>query len=130
MTKDRIPEMLRAHAPDITDREAAAIYWSVMTQWRDDYSRETTFHRSSQLQRLTNDLVRMRSASNPPWGAIGRHEEIIARITGTFAEQRVTIVDAPAQIKEALVSVISGMSEDEMQEFLEAEGVEVVDSGS
>jgi hypothetical protein len=123
VTKDRIPDALRTRVPDITDQEAFSLYWSIMKEWRDDYSRESSFHRSAQIQRLMSDLSKMRTQAKPPWQSIGRHEELVSKITGTIAPVRVTVMDAPTEIREALTTVIAELSDQEVEEFLLAEGV-------
>lgn len=132
VAKDRIPTALRqvenGAFRDITDGEASAIYSAVLRDWREDYSREVTYHRVAQVRRLMNDLVRMRSQPKVPWSSVGRHEELLSEITGTKREMRVSIVDAREDVKDALANVIGNMSEDEIDSFIEAEGIDLGDT--
>lgn len=116
--RDRIIRAVSALVPDLSETEADKFYSQILRDWRDDYSRESTFHRATQIRRLTNDLVKMRSGAKVPWGAISRHEELLAKITGTMAPLRVAVLDVREELKTSIATTIGNMTDAELDSII------------
>lgn len=65
-------------------------------------------YKAEQVARLRSDLLRMRSMDRKPWSSIAKHEELLARITGTLEPIGVSVTAAVA-VQESLVAVIGRM---------------------
>ncbi len=64
--------------------------------------------RSDQLARLRNHLMRMASATKPPWASIQSTEKLIAEIEGNLAPRRLQ-VELHA-VPDALAAAVAGMT--------------------
>jgi len=77
------------------------------------FDKDRARYKSEQVQRLQSDLVRMRSQGKIPWGAVSRHEQLIARVTGTIEPIAVS-VSGTIDVREALVAVVQRLDPGEM----------------
>lgn len=84
----------------------------VVEEWETMYEEEAKRERPRAVARLRNDLARMRSREHPPWNSIARHEEMLGRIFGIFAPQKIE-VDVFATMRQSLAAVIVDLSPDE-----------------
>jgi len=88
---------------------------------------------AEQVERLQNDLLRMRSSAKVPWSSVNQHERLLADITGTIAPRRVHLTGDEG-LAASLVSVLAGMTAEEREraiieqrELMRAAGRDVID---
>lgn len=94
--------------PEFLSIEPEVIWQSInriTEEWESMYEEEARKERPRQIARLRNDLARMRAMDRPSFQSIARHEEILGRILGTFAPQRLE-VDVFTNMRQSLAAVI------------------------
>jgi len=74
-------------------------------------------YKSEQVARLQSDLVRMRAQERKPWGAIARHEQLLARVVGTIEPVGINITGT-VSVREALVAVVQHLDTDAIDDIV------------
>lgn len=99
--------------PDLVDSLVSAVKHERAEQFEADRPK----YKAEQVARLQADLVRMRSKDNRPWGAISRHEQLLARVVGTIEPVAVAITGT-INVREALVAVVQHLDADTIDELV------------
>lgn len=90
----------------------------VRKAWRTEWEESLVYAKAEVINRLRRDLALMRQQSPRSWRDIRGHEQLLARIEGTEAPVRVAIIDADAEMRDAIVGVLGSMSAADMQAFV------------
>ena len=123
-------DRIRKHCKDTFDigRDATdRMVHSIRAQWRTEFEAERSTARATAVNRLRADLTHMRAAaaSARDYGAIARHETMLAKMEGTFQPVAIAVLDANAAMKDAMTQVLGELNQDDVVGYLaEGEAVE------
>jgi len=111
------PSQLRRALADqgypVSDAVARREHREVLHAFQQEIAEREPFFRAAQIQRLESDLARWRRDGK--WQAVVQTEALLSRIAGTTAPTRVDVrVAAHVVVREALVEVVSSLSEAEL----------------
>lgn len=108
---------------DASDR----IVHKIRAQWRTEFEAERGTARAAAVNRLRTDLTHMRreAAGVRDYAAITRHEALLAKMEGTMQPVAIAVLDANAEMKDAMTKVLGELNQDDVVSFLaEGEAVE------
>lgn len=98
----------------LSDRSVRSYMNGARLEIQREYEERRSQLASEQVERLRNDLLRMRSSSKVPWTAVAQHERLVADITGTIAPRRVHLTGNEGLVS-ALSAALAGMSSEERE---------------
>lgn len=110
----------------MSETQTKHIIYALRQAWRADLDEQIAHARSEAIVRLRRDLSSMRAGASTAkdWAAIARHENILAKIEGTYAPVKVAVHDINEVRRSALNAIMGNMTDEEMESIL-AEGFEV-----
>lgn len=76
--------------------------------------------KAEQVARVKNDLIRMRSMDRPPWSAIAKHEDLLARMCGTLEPIGVTLSGSVA-VHESLIACVARLDPGDVERLVAEE---------
>ena len=76
--------------------------------------------KAEQVARVKNDLIRMRTMKSPPWSAIAKHEDLLARMCGTLEPIGVTLSGSVA-VHESLIACVARLDPGDMERLVAEE---------
>lgn len=85
-----------------------------------EYREAKAAAKAEQVARIKNDLIRMRSCGRPPWSAIAKAEDLLARILGTLEPIGVNVSGSVA-VHESLIAVIQRMDPQDVEAIVSEE---------
>lgn len=101
-----------------TVRKVATKYTDEARKARvNEYRSARSTYKAEQVARLRNDLLRMRAMDRKPWSSIAKHEELLARITGTLEPIGVAVSGSVA-VHESLIAVVSKLDPQDVEEMV------------
>jgi len=101
-----------------TVRKVATKYTDEARKARqEEYRSARSTYKAEQVARLRNDLLRMRAMDRKPWSSIAKHEELLARITGTLEPIGVAVSGSVA-VHESLIAVVSKLDPHDVEELV------------
>lgn len=118
MHVDEIIEHTIARYPGATPEEARATYYQTLRHWDEQFEADQPRAKAEQIARLRKDLTRMRTAHNPNWSVINKHEELYSRVAGTQAPVKLA-VDVGATVRQSVLAVVASLTEAEQERMIQ-----------
>lgn len=103
------------------------------------FEKDKASARAFQAERIQRDLVSLRQGARATdargnarpnvgvYGAVARHEELLGRVYGTFAPEKVS-VDLQQTVRRSLLMVVMGLDSDEQDKIVEEQRARELDS--
>lgn len=76
--------------------------------------------KAEQIARVKNDLIRMRTMARPPWSAIAKHEDLLARMCGTLEPIGVNLSGSVA-VHESLMACVARLEPGDVERLVAEE---------
>lgn len=121
--------------PLIQERRVQLLVAEVRNDLHREYQDNLATMKAEQVNRIRNDLLKMRSSSKIPWPSVVAAERLLADIVGTIPPKQQSVAVTFNDVGQTLVAVISGMSTEEAEravqeqrELMRAAGRDVVES--
>jgi len=116
----------------LSDAQVAYAWDAAEKEALERFEQDRASARAFQAERLSRDLVALRqhargAKGTAPYREAAKHEELLGRVYGTFAPERVA-VDVDATVRRSLLMVVMGMSPEEQDQLVEEERARELDS--
>jgi len=98
----------------LSRRAVQSYMQSVRVEIQQEFQEARSQLAADQVERLRNDLLRMRSMPRIPWPSVSQHERLLAEITGTFAPRRLVLTGSEGLVS-SLATVLAGMTPEERE---------------